>query len=171
MPIARMMNLKPIFITILSACLYFTAGLLAAETIMVSVGDPGGKGGDEKITGYLLSALEDGIMEEFFLAGHIVFNGGTSFSAGTPRKIRDIRDAKQGGASRLFLVDVYFRRSDKSGPVPERVIYSLLSVSDQKSLAEGSLTAAELERPSSLAIEEFCARLGKETARRVLGSR
>jgi hypothetical protein len=136
---------------------------------MVSVGDSGK--GDEKIRGYYMSALEDGIMEEFFLAGHIVFNNGTSFSGTAPRKIRDISSAKEGGASRLLLIDIHFQWSGGTGPVPEKVVYSFMSVSDQKSLTEGSFSASDLKRPPTMPMEEFCARLGKETARRVLGVR
>ena len=171
MPIAIRMNRKLLFFTIVSIGLYLSAGPLPGETVMVSVGDPGGIRGDEKVSGYFLSALEDGIMEEFFLSGHIVFNSGAASSGRESRRVRDIGTAKEGGASRLLLVDVHFMRNGGTGPVPEKVEYFFMSVSDQRSLAEGTFSASELEKPPTMPMEEFCARLGKETARRVLGIR
>lgn len=155
---------------VLLVCLCVAWAGLAAETVMVSIREGEKGSGGDKTKRYCLSALEDGIMEEFFLAGHIVFNERLP-SGGTSERLSVVRLAKEGGASRLVRVELFFQNVGEGIFRPERIEYSLFRVADQEILAEGGFPAREVERPAGMSVEEYCAGLGREIGRRLISGR
>ena len=89
----------------------FAVSALGAETVMVYVC---AQSGDND---YLLSAVEAGIMEVFFDAGHIVFNAGTYERASDVEIQRRswVRNlARQGGATHVLEAEVDLAQFDAS---------------------------------------------------------
>ncbi len=160
---------------------------LGAETVMVAVGRSRSPGEDEKTENFRLSAVEDGIMESFFLADTIVFNDGGPVSPA--QKPALMRRAREGGAGRLLLVEVFFSgalggAAEGAGvlgvsggggaagteTLPEKLRYSYYQVEDQRLLLSAELDAGAVAREESVSPEAHCARLGGEIARRVLAA-
>ncbi len=157
--------------TIVGIGLLICAPFLAAETVMVSIYSPSlpaeekGKPTNGRL---LLSALEDGIMDEFFSAGHIAFNA-EIFTGGNRDGNTALRSAKEGGATRLLSVLVAF--PDGGGADFERAEYSLVSVADRRTVSSGTIKAAELKRRPDAPRDEFFADAGRAVAKKALAGR
>ena len=92
----------------------------------------------------LQAALEDGVMETLFDAGHIVFNAGVIESnekLKIPSERLSMRLAKSGGAYFLLEIDFSFNdRADEEAPLtPREANYRLYSVLDGGLLTQGEL--------------------------------
>jgi len=144
-----------------------------AETVMVSVRDETGITDEEYRTAsrYHLTAVEDGVMEAFFDAGHIVFNLGDyeRFEGSEIQRRYTVRTAaEEGGASYVVQLALEFERVDNSGLRPVRVEYELWTVGSGEPVARGShsapfdIGAADGERGSRSAA------LGRRVARELL---
>jgi len=157
--------------TIVCIGLLICAPFLAAETVMVSVYSsslPAEEKGTPMNGRLLLSALEDGIMDEFFSAGHIAFNA-EIFTGGIRDGNTILRSAREGGATRLLSVLVAFPK-DGSADF-ERVEYSLVSVADRRTVASGTVRAAELKRRTDAPRDEYFADAGRAIAKKALRGR
>lgn len=161
----RGMSRKYFAALLLAFCAFFDA---AAETVMVSIGG-GGDGGDKTVR-YSLSALEDGIMEAFFLADHIVFND-TGFRPVSDR-LPAIRRGREGGASLVLLVDAFFGTAPGEGEtLPERLAYTYVTTAEQRLVASGEVKPEDGERSRNMSLEAYYAKLGERIARQVLSAR
>lgn len=148
------------------------ASTLAAETVMVQVsGLDVTPDMSERRVLWLLAAVEDGAMEFFFDAGHIVFNGSPVIADAThPAVLKTI--AREGGARYLVEIRVAFARPSSSDeiaavraeyiltrvvPNPGRVVASgfiplddfgtsVRSRPEQLAVGFGSAAAAAVER-------------------------
>ncbi len=173
-----------------AAVLVLLCASAGAETVMVAVGRGGPPPEDEKAEKFYLSAVEDGIMEEFFLADSIVFNDGGHPSR--TERLDVMRRAREGGATRLLFVETTFaeapaaagpartpsgERPDpaapgaeagKPAPLPERLAYAYYHVAEQKLLLGGEVDAKTAWRGGEISPEKYCADLGRRIARLVL---
>ncbi len=152
---------------------FLLAGLLSADTVMVYLKDA--EAGDF-IAGGLIemaTAVEDGVMAEFFDSGHIVFNYGISTrvdSSPMPFKAEEpaIRSAKSGGASIILVVRLF----PKSGelPIPDGAEYELRDLIDERILIDGTVNTSELETEDDDSTDprQMCMLLGRTVARYAL---
>ena len=161
-----------IVLALLCALLPVSAG---ADTVMIAVGQDGMPPGGPKPEKFYLSALEDGIMDEFFMADNIVFNVG-----GYPprsEKLATMRRAREGGAGFLLLVEALFAPAapgtppGETAPLPDRLAYSYLAVGDQRLIKSGDFSARQVEGADGLPAEDYYAALGRKVARLVLAGR
>jgi hypothetical protein len=157
----------------LLALLLFIAAGATAETVMISVQDDTDIEDEDyrSVSRYHLSAVEDGVMEAFFDAGHIVFNFGEyERPAGeTMQRRYDIRKAaKGGGASMVVQLSLVFERVDEETLKPVGIDYELWDVASGEALAGGRRSAPfgfseENNKPGNRSAE-----LGRRVARELL---
>lgn len=117
-----------------------------AETVMVSVHDESGFTDEDYLAAsrYQLTAVEDGIMEAFFDAGHIVFNLGDyeHFDGADIQRRYTVRTAaREGGASYVVQLALLFERDGDSSVQPTRVEYELWDVGSGERIAGGTRSA------------------------------
>jgi hypothetical protein len=117
-----------------------------AETVMVSVRDESGFSDEGYLAAsrYQLTAVEDGIMETFFDAGHIVFNLGDyeHFDGADIQRRYTVRAAaREGGASYVVQLALLFERDGDSSVRPLQVEYELWEVGTGERIAAGTRSA------------------------------
>ncbi len=150
-----------------------SAGWTAADTVMVYLKDAEQS---DFISGGLIemaTAVEDGVMDEFFSSGHIVFNYGISTRAESdelPFKAEEpaVRSAKAGGASVILIVRLY----PKSGemPIPTAAAFEMRNIMEAKVLSNGYVNTAELQNKDEDSTDprQMCMLLGRTVARYAL---
>jgi hypothetical protein len=163
------------FRTICVLAVLLVAGAAAAETVMISIEDETGIVDEDYIAAsrYHLTAVEDGVMESFFDAGHIVFNFGAYEQSGESdiqRRYSVRTAAEDGGASYVVQLSLEFARLEDNRLRPLRVDYELWEVGSGQPVVEGSRSApfnfpAELRKPGSRSAE-----LGRRVARELLSA-
>src|SRR6056297_693683 len=113
---------------------------LNAETVLLYSDHSVGKGDFDFSTFY----VEDGIMDVFFEAGHIIFNGSfqnpeAKLPADAPFSERpSYRMAKAGGASHVLEISLHFSE-DEAETLPRFAKYRFIEVSSERNLAEGDV--------------------------------
>jgi hypothetical protein len=152
--------------------LLFAAGV-AAETVMISVQDETDIQDDDyrSASRYHLSAVEDGVMDAFFDAGHIVFNFGEyeqPAGESMQRRYNMRKAARGGGASMVVQLSLVFERIDEESLKPIGIDYELWEVESGEALAAGRRSAPfgfsdENSKPGSRSAE-----LGRRVARELL---
>ncbi|TFG63279.1 MAG: hypothetical protein E4H36_06025 [Spirochaetales bacterium] len=152
---------------------FAAAACLPAETVMVSIQTEGDVPlAENKALLPEAFAIEDGIMNEFFDEGHIVFNAGILAPAPPepPFKAESagMRLAKSGGAS--LLLEIIIRWA--SGPsddqlTVESVYFRFIQVLSGNILADGAL-AADTISPEFKSAQEIGFEMGKNLARLAL---
>lgn len=150
-------------VIILLACI-MTAALLEAETVLIFTRNSH----NPEIEAVVMqqSALEDGVMEAFFDAGHIVFNAGvveTNEKLEIPSERLSFRMAKQGGAYYLLEIDVEYREVDDSVEA-ESAAYRFYEVMSGDLLTEGNLTVDDVDRRPDTPVETVCSTMGASIA-------
>lgn len=145
---------------------------LKAETVFLYLEDEwlaqDMRRGGEWISG----GLADGVMEQFFDAGYIVFDGENGFgSAGKPENRRNsLMTAKSGGAHVLIeVVILYDEEEDVPVSYPRGIRFSARRVETDTSFLEGELLTAPFLSPPAQDEREVCRRLGSAAAELVLG--
>lgn len=157
--------------TIVALLLLLLAGLLVAPaaeayTIMAYV-----YAADES-DDYLLSAVEAGVMDVFFDAGHIIFNAGTYervSDADTQLRYWVRNTARNGGATHAIELKVGLSGTDPnsgSGAAAEWVEYRLTRIEPEAVIARGRLDAPAAGDRGSHDRRAF--RLGIEAGREAL---
>jgi len=136
----------------------------AADTVMVYTEDSGGVGAVKESRGY----LEDGIMESFFEAGHIVFNAfpETAEDLEEPEGFSErvsVRLAKSGGANLLLEIGMSFSE-DEEELLPVSARYRFYELGSGSLLAEGKVVLEEMGDREELGKEEILRRLGEAVA-------
>jgi hypothetical protein len=156
-------------------CVIFLAVLLAsasADTVMLFSEAPTGKGNLQDSVIY----VEDGIMEVFFGAGHIIFNGGfqeydqegdDDAAEQTFDDVPSFRVAKSGGANYILQVRLQFT-ADEEDTLPEKAQYSFFELSSEKKLADGVVLLSEAGDREKLEVVEIIRRMGREVGSQAL---
>ena len=115
-------------------------------------------------------AIEDGVMDVFFDAGHIVFNFGIPptvlleppFASERPA----VRAAKAGGAS--HLIELELARPVVDRLVPIRVAYIYSDIIEKRILSEGTVRYEEIDDQDLHDLLELCKIFGQYVARTAL---
>ncbi len=110
---------------------------VAAETVMIFSDKSLGLGDEQSAIRY----VEDGIMEVFFDAGHIIFNGTYQMiSEGEEDQLFNdspvYRVAKSGGASYVLNIQLRFTE-DEEDLLPVSASYTFIDLATEQSLASG----------------------------------
>jgi len=155
---------------ILSFFLICMNGLLTAETVMIYTADQW-SGPEERVgEDYVVFSLEDGLLETFFDAGHIVFNDYAppmERQDGTDRNRPALRLARSGGADYLVEIAVsYLPEGEGKASLPESLDFRLSRVTDSRELASGNIGPSGDAAASGDDPREICRDLG-----RILGNR
>lgn len=140
------------------------AALLQAETVLVFTRNSHNPELEAVVEQQ--SALEDGVMEAFFDAGHIVFNAGVVEGNDTldvPSQRLSFRMAKQGGAYYLLEIDMSYREVDESVLVAS-ADYRFYDVMSGVVLTEGSLSTAEVKSRPDMSVKSICSAMGASIA-------
>ena len=126
---------------------------------------------DTKIPGVMemQSALEDGVMETFFDAGHIVFNAGVvteNKKLDTPSERLSFRMAKNGGALFLLEIDLSYDdpRDSEKKPTMSAVQYRFYNVETGDLLTEGSLGPEDIKNDPAASEDDICIAMGESIA-------
>ena len=148
------------------------ASFLPAETVLVAVYQSGT--GEMKDQGrFLLSAVEDGVMDVMFDSGHIVFNLG-SFSVIGPSAVQaryDIREtARDGGATYAVQVTMDVRDLEDNTVEPVSLEYRFVNVDTDRILAEARMSLSRDVGGRKVSWGDVCFRAGQEIARSALSS-
>lgn len=147
-------------------------GSASADTVMLFSEVPTGEGNKQESVIY----VEDGIMEVFFGAGHIIFNGGfqeydqegeNDEAEQTFDDVPAFRIAKSGGASYILQVRLQFT-VDEEETLPEKAQYRFFELNSEKKLAGGVVLLSEAGDREELEDKELIRRMGKEVGSQAL---
>ena len=138
--------------------------LLQAETVLIFTRNS--LNPERQAVVELQSAVEDGVMETFFDAGHIVFNAGIvtdNDSLDVPSERLSLRLAKSGGALYLLEIDLEYLEVEESVAVrgAEYRFYNVLSGAE---LTSGSLSPDEISTESDTPHATVCSSMGAAIA-------
>jgi hypothetical protein len=166
----KMVKIAACFVVFLRISVFFVYG----ETVLLYSKSPEGV----EDGAYSIFYMEDGIMDVFFQAGHIIFNGsskggGTNGAAGLPEELPfkdrpSLRMAKSGGASLVLEVCLHFSgRAEET--LPESAEYLLIDVRSERSLAGGTVSLAQARGSEKLEDFELVRKMGREVGLGALG--
>jgi len=154
-------------------CLLLMCGIAAAipaDTILLFSEKPTGVGNEEESVGY----IEDGIMDVFFTAGHIIFNGGyqqfdeeTTESQNTFVDDLSFRQAKSGGAHYVLQVQLRFNENDED-TLPVKALYRFYELKSEEQLVSGEVLLAESGDQEELEDWELIQKMGREVGSQAL---
>ena len=156
-------------------CFLFICVVLAsapADTVMLFSEAPTGNGNKQDSVIY----VEDGIMEVFFGAGHIIFNGG--FQEYDDQEKKDeaqltfddtpsFREAKSGGAGYMLEVQLQFSE-DEEDLLPQKALYSFYELNSEKKVANGVILLSEAGDREELEDKELIRRMGRQVGSKAL---
>jgi len=163
--------MKKILLTMILALL---PGLLFAETVMLFTRmQPNETKQGPNIDRFI--AVEDGVEDQFFTSGHIIFDAGVpanrqteSGSAGQTDSWAE-QTAKAGGANYLLIVNLGFPSATKAVQVPSTVSYRFMNVKTAGTLAEGNVDTKNREsKDPSKKPYELCFAIGQQIAKYVM---
>ena len=157
------MDIRRLLPALLALC---AVSIASADTVMVHI-----RVTEESVFYYhagieYARAIEDGIMDVFFDAGHIVFNFGIPpvmpsdppFDSERPA----IRAAKAGGAS--HLIEIELDRPVVDRLIPMRIDYVYTDIIAKQILAEGSIRYQDIENNELHDQIELCKSFGQNVA-------
>src|SRR6056297_86811 len=140
------------------------------ETVMLFSEKPTGIGNEH----YSVIYVEDGIMDVFFSAGHIIFNGGyqqfdqeSAVAQNTFGDTPSFRLAKSGGANYMLKVQLEFTQDDQDS-LPVKVLYRLYHLNSEKKLAGGEVLLTEAGEREELEAEVLVRRMGRYVGTRAM---
>ncbi len=135
------------------------AGSLHSATVMVHIHGDVDVDRDNDDIQRLVTAVEDGVMAEFFDAGHVVFN---RVDRERPLDTADaVHEARQDGVDIVLAVEVKIVRIDSAYRV-ESMVYRAVDVSSGDVYLEDGLDDDVLARGSAESREEAAQRAGVE---------
>ena len=113
-----------------------------------------------------VAAVEDGVMDVFFNAGHIIFNYGLSSEppAKTPFRADNVqaRVAKSGGAR--FLIEVALSNPASESIAPAVIEYAYTDLILKEEITAGLLRLEAIDDGSITDERELCAAIGRAVA-------
>ncbi len=166
-------NLGDVFMRKPALCIILLSvfGLsISAETVMLFSEKPDGIGNTHSSVGY----VEDGIMDVFFSAGHIIFNGGyqqleekDNESQKTFADTISFRMAKSGGADYILQVQLLFT-DDEENALPVKALYQFYRLESEEILADGEVLLTEAGDQDELEDQELIRRMGAQLGTQAL---
>lgn len=136
---------------------------LAGETVAVTVRQRS----DHEQGPALAAQVEQGAMDHFFGAGHIVFDLDID-PHDEVYTYRAIDQALAGGAAFLVVLDLSFVTATGRELAPAAVEVAVVDVTSEEELASATLRAANLQNIAELMPQTIAARLGELAAGRAL---
>lgn len=152
----------------------YAAGVGSAETVFLYIGNQ--IEDEEAFKTCLPSAytLEDGVMNEFFDNGHIIFNAGVKKEHSFTKPPFDstrlpVRMAKRGGARFLLEVNVSYKmKSEDETPTLTSAGYILTNVYSEDILGQGKIELGDVRKNPEKSPEEGWYSMGQFIARHAL---
>lgn len=153
-------------------------GGAVCETVLLYVGNGPQTEKEFEISRPVSSALEDGVMNEFFDRGHIIFNAGIKMEDEFPEPPYQadrlpMRVAKAGGASYLLEVVIYYsfaEGEDKEIDLSPAFSaeYTFSQVSSSRIIYSGGMSTDAVDITEELDPEMYSYVLGQMIAREAL---
>ena len=135
---------------------------LSAETIAIAARHTN----DHEGADLLVALVEQGAMEYFFQAGHIVFN--LPSDPDIPMTVERALDAaRAGGASHIVMLDVTLEPHGPRSSTPRKAVVILLEVETGVELERRVFDAATLDRVRELSPQAIAERLGSAASEAV----
>ncbi len=139
---------------------------LSAEMVLLFTVDKNGDKDLIKSTHIVSSAIEEGIMDRFFEAGHIIFNAGINDDHPAELPIDadrlSLRLAKNSGASFLIELDlIYPEGTREKNTIPEIITYRFYTVVSEENLVSGSIITGSVRESIETISTDFCFKMGK----------
>ena len=145
---------------------------LFAETVLLYTSDEWISPEIRRGAEYIVPALEDGIMETLFDAGHIIFNDRAPSVVPKlePHSVKaSLLLAKKGGAQLMVeLRIVYDPQEEWPVPLPAEVVFTITNVKINQVLLKDRLFSRDFRRTEFMEQREICRLLGVALAQRVL---
>lgn len=146
--------------------------MLLAETVLIYTFDEWISPRVRRGEAHILSSLEDGMMEVFFDAGHIVYNGQAPPQV-RKTSVKPIMDAlllaSKGGARVIVEVSIlYDSQAEELSVLPAEVVFTLTEAVVNRVLLEGRLFPRDFQNSPQMDSRETCRSLGAALAERVL---
>ena len=141
----------------------------AAETVMLYSDRPSGIGDETSAIHY----IEDGIMEIFFDAGHIIFNGTYGMMEGDESGDSPFDDnpvyriAKSGGASYVLSVRLSFTE-DMEELLPVSAAYEFIELLTERHLSSGTVLLERSDGWKEKEPYELVQNMGRKLGREAL---
>ena len=136
---------------------------VSAETIAVAVAYH-----DAEDRALVLGELvEQGAMEYLFQQGHIVFNIDVD-PENDHYAYRAIDEAREGGASYLFIIDVAWDVAPARGLLPRRLLVRAIAVTSEEEITRSTLDAASFDRFAEMNARAMAERIGAAGAEAAL---
>lgn len=163
--------MKKILLTLILALL---PGLLFAETVMLFTRmQPNETKQGPNVDQFI--AVEDGVEDQFFTSGHIIFDAGVPANrqeqsgSGAQSDSWAEKTAKAGGANYLLIVNLGFPSATKPAAVPSTVSYRFMNLKTGGTLAEGNVDTKKREtKDPSKKPYELCFAIGQQIAKYVM---
>jgi hypothetical protein len=146
-----------------------------AETVMVSIGEQGLQGEPDAGFRFCFSAIESGVMDVFFNAGHIIFND-ENFRT-SEDQYRTVRIAREGGAVSVLFIDCIYDPDSRKAwqtadsmpvSIPRRIVLKYIKTGDFGVSKSMEIAPSQTEAAKYSAIEDYYALLGKKAAESIL---
>ena len=140
---------------------------VAAETIAIAIYDTDSL----ENTAPLLLLFEEGVMDDLFFSGHIVFDLDLDEADGADdayRTARAIVEARLGGAAYVVLYGVSFRTVQGRGLLPEISTVTVYDVEGGDGIEAGVVSAGDLPRYDQLSPADISLALGSASVQATL---
>lgn len=143
-------------------------GLLFAETVMLFARVEPSAGGNS-VNAERFVAVEDGVEDQFYTAGHIIFDPGAPRSGDRASVSHTDSWAEQvaraGGANFLLIVNLAFPEAQKADDLPSKASYEFLDLKSGSTLAVGSVAPhASVEELKTKKPYDLCFAFGRKIA-------
>ena len=169
-----MKSLYPPGFLITALLIHFLLPLsISAETILLFTVDIGGDEDLIKSSIINSSAIEEGIMDDFFEAGHIIFNAGINENNPGNLPITadrlPVRLAKKSGASLLIEIDLKYPEGQRSTEtLPIVVEYRFLNILSDENILTGTFSPENDSVDSDATPDRLCFLTGRMIAKELL---
>jgi len=142
-----------------------------SETVMLYVRDMTTDEDSAEASISFFMALEDGVMDQFFESGHIIFDSGLQYVTVEEERFPErtaVRMAKSGGARVLLEIDMTYPPGPRDHTVlPLAARFTVSDILSGDSLHQGTISFSsivESEKGNPKSDEELCTIWGKTIA-------
>ena len=152
--------------TLIALFIIYAATAAGAETLAVSVRLVAAPEDEPRIP-ELVADVEEGAMDAMFANGHIVFDIDQS-DMSEASWLGAVTTAREGGASRLIVIDVRYELVRERGVLPRQTDITVVDVERELDLPIDRIDALDLPGAESQTAEALSLSVGREAALRAL---
>jgi hypothetical protein len=155
---------------LIAAFLCGASSCIFSDTVMIFLRDMTDNERSAKVSAPYFMALEDGIMDQFFEAEHIIFDSGLQYAGpeGPYAERKSLRMAREGGAEILIEIDMSYPPGPRDPSIlPIDARFAVSDVASGKILHEATTAFSSIisaESGSKRSIEDFCFLWGRAIA-------